>query len=257
MRPLTPFLALLLLTPLPHLPAQAEEPSTTPARNQRPLPEGLTPKARETFEALQNLSEEDRTTFTNHLLEANRLQNPENKRILEALIEIYAAEQILPYHLDVLLLKGASLVQIRDFDRAAEYFDTANEIYPNRWELAFNRAEMDFVRGNWQEAYERFSSFIQTFSEIIPEDTRKICEYKVILTLLQLGKRDSALREINHYDIYDSSPIYYYSMAAYHFSLDEEAEAIEWMRHARRIYPDAYRVLYEDSLAEIGWVTIL
>jgi len=251
------------LTPLvAQLPEESGDPTATPTPSptppdQTPAPEGLTPKAKETFEKLQSLDEEERETFFGHLQEAHRLQNPENRRTLEALLELHSAEQILPYHLNVLLTKGACLVQIRDFDRAAQYFDTANEIYPNRWELAFNRAEMDFVRGNWQEAKERFNDLLTTYADILGEDTRRLVEFKTILCMLQLDEHEEALAAINRYDIYDFSPIHYYGMAAYHFATQEGSKAMEWIEHARRIYQGNQLAIYEDSLVEVGWITVL
>ncbi len=208
-------------------------------------------------EARQRFLEKDEETqaeFAGHLQRSRELLS--QQRIQEALLAINEAEAIWPEHPDVLNLKGACLVNLRDFDRAAELFAKSLELYPGFWQTRFNLAEMYFVRERFKESLEMFSGLLEGETEF-DGATQRLIQYKVILNLIKLGEAEQAAELIAQYDIYDDTPIFYYSTAAVHFEAGERREAEEWVQRARQIYQRHLVNLFEDSLVELGWLFVL
>jgi tetratricopeptide (TPR) repeat protein len=234
------------------------EPAATPAApgdgaaSVTGLP-AATPEAKAAEEEFLKRPAEEREKFHQLLAEGEKLLA--EKRIPEALQKLTEAEAIAPSHPVVLNLKGASLVHIRDFERALPYFEKAAQLYPTFWQSRFNRAEMFFVQQKWEEAEKQFREILKA-GDAIDAPTRKLMEYKVILCLIKRQKFDEATRFIDRYDIYDDTPIYYYSKAALHFEKKENKEAEEWVTNARAIYEMQLNSIYEDALTEIGWLFV-
>ena len=212
-----------------------------------------TPEAKAAEEEFAKLPAEQREKFQQLLADGEKLLV--EKRVPEALQKLTDAEAIAPLHPVVLNLKGSCLVHIRDFERALPYFDKAATLYPAFWQSHFNRAEMFFVEKKWEDSEKKFRELLER-GDAIDASTRKLMEYKVILCLIKRQKFDEAQKLIDRYDIYDDTPIYYYSKAAMHFEKDERKEAEEWVTNARGIYDAQLNSIYEDSLTEIGWLFV-
>lgn len=212
-----------------------------------------TPEAKAAEEEFLKRPAEDREKFRQLMADGEKLLA--EKRVPEALQKLTDAEAIAPHHPVVLNLKGAALVHIRDFERALPYFEKAAKLYPAFWQSRFNRAEMFFVEKKWEESEKQFRELLKE-GDAIDGSTRKLMEFKVILCLIKREKFDDATVLINRYDIYDETPIYYYSKAALHFEKKENKEAEEWVTNARAIYDTQLNSIYEDSLTEIGWLFV-
>lgn len=204
---------------------------------------------------LEALDEDTRTKFINHLREGSRFLA--EKRVQEALDKLTDAEIILPDHPDVLNLKGSVFVNIRDFDRAATYFDRVKELYPGMWQTDFNRVEMDFVRHNWAVALEKFKKLLTEHGEKMDVNTVRLIDFKIAICHLKLEQPAEARKVIDKYGYYDSTPIFYYGNAAMAFQESNDVGAAEWIRNAKEIYPPQQNAIFEDSLFEAGWLLML
>jgi len=185
---------------------------------------------------------------------ANRLAQ---KRVQEALEAFNEAELIWPEYPELLNMKGAALVNIRDFDRATEYFGRALELYPSFWQAKFNLAEMHFVRGKFKDSLELFTGLLGNLKDLDVEldaMTRRLVDYKMILLHIKLDESQKAANLIANYDLFDDTPIFYYSNAAVQFHAGEEVKGQEWVMKARSVYSPEVNNLFEDSLMELGWM---
>ncbi len=253
----TRLLAVAALAPLLSL-TTVSDTHAQDAVNLEPKPEtneaGNT-AAKNGTEMLKALDEETRTKFIGLLREGSRFLA--EKRVQEALDKLSDAEIILPDHPDVLNLKGSVFVNIRDFDRAAEYFDRVKELYPGMWQTDFNRVEMDFVRDDWATAMQKFDKLLSEYGEKLDAGTLRLIDFKIAICHLKLDQPAEAKKIIDKYGYYDSSPIFYYGNAAMAFQEGNDVGASEWIRNAKEIYPAQQNAVFEDSLFEAGWLLML
>lgn len=232
-----------------------EQSSPTPAAAAAPalgIP-ATTPEALAAEQEFLKRPAEEKEKFQRLLAEGEKLLA--EKRVPEALQKLGEAEAIAPLHPVLLNLKGSSLVHIRDFGRALPYFEKASKLYPAFWQSRFNQAEMAFVEKKWEDAEKQFRELLKE-GDAIDAGTRKLMDYKIILCLIKRQKFDEATKLMDRYDIYDDTPIHYYSKAALHFEKKENKEAEEWLTNARSIYDAQMVSIYEDSLTEIGWLFV-
>lgn len=201
------------------------------------------------------LDEETRAKFIEATREGSRFLA--EKRVQEALDKITDAEIILPDHPDILNLKGSIFVNIRDFDRAAKYFDRVKELYPGLWQTDFNRVEMDFVRDDWATALQGFNKILSEHGEKLDVNTARLIDFKIAICHLKLDQPAEAKKVIDKYGYYDASPIFYYGNAAMAFQEGNNVGASEWIRNAKEIYPPQINAIFEDSLFEAGWLLML
>jgi tetratricopeptide (TPR) repeat protein len=212
-----------------------------------------TPQAKQARDDFNKLPAEKRESFLKLMSEGQQFLA--QRRVTEALEKFNQAEGIYPRNPNLLNLKGAALVNIRDFERASKYFGQAAELYPKFWQTHFNLAEMHFVRKDWETAEKGFRALLDA-EQKVEGPTRRLVDYKVILCLIKKGKADEAKKMIANYDIYDDSPIFYYATAALHFERDERKEAEEWVTNARGVYSPQINSIFEDSLTELGWLFV-
>jgi len=204
---------------------------------------------------MEALDEETRTKFIEAMREGSQFLA--EKRVQEALDKLTDAEIILPDHPDVLNLKGSVFVNIRAFDRAAEYFDRVKELYPGMWQTDFNRVEMDFVRDDWSTAVKKFEKILTEHGEKMDANTLRLIDFKIAICHLKLEQPAKAKNVIEKYGYYDATPIFYYGNAAMAFQEGNDAGAAEWIRNAKEIYPPQQNAIFEDSLFEAGWLLML
>lgn len=207
-------------------------------------------KAREEFAKLPPAKQEE---FSKLMTDGEKLMG--ERRIPEALQKFNDAEVLWPKNPNLMNLKGSALVNLRDFDRAAKYFDECVQLYPGFWQAHFNAAEMNFVRKKWQVAEKDFRVLLAKDKSIEPQ-TLKLIEYKIILALIKQKKLDDAKTMINKYDSFDDSPLFYYSNAALNFEQDKRKEGEEWVTNARAVYNPQVNAIFEDSLSELGWLFV-
>jgi tetratricopeptide (TPR) repeat protein len=271
-----PLLTAALLGAAPALRAQ-DEPAIVPAENPQPrapLPDddqpakpeetrvgagGMpevdieikTPEAKAAQAEFLKLPAEKREQFARLMNEGQALLA--EKRVQEALEKLNDAETLWGVHPNLLNLKGAALVNIRDFERATGYFEKGVALYPDFWQIRFNHAEMLFVTDKFAESEKSFRSLLGK-DQGIEGPTRRLVDYKIILCLIKQGKVDEAKKMIANYDIFDDTPVYYYSQAALHFEKGEKDKAEEWVGNARSVYGAQMAAVFEDALNELGWL---
>lgn len=252
MKPTTLFLTLFLAAGIATAQEQpaSRQPAAAAPRENLPV---ITPEAKAAEDKFLKLPAEQREKFGQLIAEGEKLLA--ERRVPEALQKLTDAEALWPENQNLLNIKGAALVHLRDFERALPYFEKASKLYPEFWQSDFNRAEMAFVQKNWEEAEKQFRELLKK-NHSIDGSTRKLIDFKIILCLIKRQKYDEATPLIKRYDIYDDTPIHYYSMAALHFEKEERKDAEEWVTNARSIYEMQINTVYEDSLTEIGWLFV-
>jgi len=204
---------------------------------------------------VQSLDEAQQKAFFESLRDAGKFLS--EKRNQEALDKLHDAEAMLPGHPAVLNLKGSAYVNLRDFDRAAEYFDKLIAAFPTNWQGRFNRVEMDFVRHDWKAALAGFEALLQRNAEVLPKPSLRLIDYKIAICEIKLGNAAKGKEIIERYGFFDDSPIYYYGNAALAYDEGNEASAQEWINNARKIYSPNANAMYADALFEAGWLQML
>jgi tetratricopeptide (TPR) repeat protein len=240
-------------------------------------PKGPAPKVNDDVKipewelAFKNLDEDRQNQYGKHIIEATRLFN--QKRIIEALNEVAAAEKIFDQGPSALNLRGACYVEFRDFARARAIFEQAFELQKAHMEdlegvigesrkirmrpvvnILFNIAEMDFVMGNWQECHDRILQILPVMDTQAVAMSRLI-EFKLLLCKLKIDQVEEARKLAEKYDYLDDNPFYYYANAAIAY-YDKDTEAAEgWRNSARRVFQRADILApWEDTMIEFGYV---
>lgn len=239
-------------------PADKPAPAVAPAK---PAAGGMptidfdltTPEAKKGQEEFNKLSAAKQEEFFKLMTDGEKFMG--ERRIPEALQKFNDAESIWPKHPSLMNIKGSALVNLRDFERAGKYFDECARLYPGFWQAHFNAAEMKFVQKKWEAAEKEFRALLD-MDKSIEGPTRKLVEYKIILSMIKLKKTDEAKKMINKYDIFDDSPLFYYANAALNFEADNRKAAEEWVTNARAVYNAQVNAIFEDSLSELGWLFV-
>ena len=246
-------LALTLTTP-PAVLAQdksAAKPADKPATESAAAKDQVA-TITELNEQFSNLPKETREEFNKKLIKLRNLFN--QKRIFDAFEKIDELDKIFPNHPASLNIKGACYVEIRAFDKANAIFTELIQISPNNSSVLFNLAEVDFVTKNWESAEKRFTKILT----LLPEQQKammRLCEFKLLLCQLKLGKKDAALTLKDKYDVWDDSPFYYFSRAAIAYDADEKMKAEKYLRNVRFIWRnDAALSAWQDTLIEYGYI---
>ncbi|QQL44030.1 tetratricopeptide repeat protein [Sulfuriroseicoccus oceanibius] len=204
---------------------------------------------------VKTLSDDEQKVFFEALRDAGSFLS--QKRNQEALDKLHDAEALLPEHPAVLNFKGSAYVNLRDFDRAADYFDKLVASFPTNWQGMFNRIEMDFVRHNWKEALSGFENLLERHAEVLPKPSLRLIDYKIAICHIKLGDTAKGKEIVEKYGFFDDTPIYYYGNAALAYDEGNEASAQEWINNARKIYSPAANAMYADALFEAGWLQML
>jgi tetratricopeptide (TPR) repeat protein len=146
-------------------------------------------------------------------------------------------------------LRGAILVKIKDFPEATKAFQKALELNPDLTMSIFNLGETEFLAGNYAQAKTRFQSFLQK------SGSNDLAEYKVFLCNLLGGNEAEAKKQMEKYEPSPSTPISYFTRAAWAFKKDDKPTAVEYLQSAFAIYPAGQNMLFADPMIELGWIT--
>ena len=236
-----------------------EEAETAPGASARPGAGGLpeidvsisTPEAKKAQEEFLKLPQDKKDKFGALMQEGQSLLG--QKRVQEALTKLNEAEVLWPLHPNIINLKGAALVNIKDYERAHQYFEKGTALYPNFWQLRFNLAEMKFVSKDYKKAEAIFQELLDRVKQL-QGTTRTLVEYKVILCVIKEGRSDEARKMIDKYDIYGDTPIYYFGLAAWYFEKGDKAKGQEWVKNANKVYGPEVSGIFGDALIELGWI---
>jgi len=241
-------LAFGIITPLSlHAQENTSDKKTPQTKAQTP-----TPSIVEINQKFSNLPKKSREEYMNKLSKARTLFN--HKRIFDALEKVDELNQIFPNHPTALNIKGACYIEIRAFDKANAIFSQIYKTSPNNPNILFNLAEVDFVTRKWKSAEKRYTQIIPMLKNHDKSMTR-LCELKLLICKLKLGKQSEAEALMKKYDEWDDSPFYHYSRAviAYHAGKKDKAE--KQLRDARFIWRNnGILSPWQDSLIESGYI---
>lgn len=202
--------------------------------------------------AFSNLPEARRIDFAKKIIEANRLFG--QKRIFETMEQIYQSRAIFTDSPEAWNLMGSCYVELRNWEKATECFNEAKKLSPNDYAVTFNLAEMDYVQKKWAECIEKLQIVLKALP---PKDvaTRRIAEFKILLSNIGLGKIDEAKKLADLHDpLDDATPYYYFSQAALKYNEKKIEEAEAFTIRARGIFPNEVLVPWTDTLIEFGYV---
>lgn len=199
-----------------------------------------------------NLPEESRKDFIKYISAATRMF--QQKRIFEALDELEKAGSIFEDSPEVYNLRGSCYVEMRAFEKALVVFGKASELSKNNPSIGFNIAEVLFVMKEWQKALEAFEKVLL----LIPEKNTplgRLVEFKILLCLKKVGRKEDALILAEKYDFMDDSPFHYYAQAALAYDENHLSKAEEWLARAARIFRNQDIIApWQDTLVEFGYI---
>ncbi|MFC4994428.1 tetratricopeptide repeat protein [Rubritalea tangerina] len=260
MKKLALITSLALLSP--QLMAQEAKPADTAAPKKANEP---TERYKKAINAFSNLPEETRVEFLKKRNEAGVLF--QNKRIFEALEATRELNEIFPDDPQVINLRGACYVELRDFPKAMEQFILSKEITGPSLNVVFNIGEVAFVSGDWKKSLEIFTEALSLAPEKAMQ-MKRLVEFKIMLSHIGLSKDESlsADQRQQHakkakelaalYDFRDDSPYYYYANAALQYSLDNKDKGLEYLNKGRRVYSGSAQTIasWEDTMTEFGYI---
>jgi tetratricopeptide (TPR) repeat protein len=256
-------IALLVAVTLtaPQLIAQESTPTKTPA----PAKNGPTERYKNAINAFSNLPEETRIAFLKQRNEAGILF--QNKRIFEALEATRELIAIFPDDPQVINLRGACYVELRDFPKAMEQFTLSKDITGPSLNVIFNIGEVAFVTRDWKKSLEVFNQAIK----IAPANAlqmKRLVEFKVLLSHIGMSEDPKLSEELRKshaekaktmaalYDYRDDSPYYYYANSALQYSLDDKEKGLQFLNKGRRVYSGSAQTIasWEDTMTEFGYI---
>lgn len=212
-----------------------------------------------------NLPEAKRLEFLKKRQEVGTLFK--NKRVIEAIELTREISTIFDSDPQVLNLRGACFVELRDFTKATESFKKSMSITGPSLNVLFNIGEVAFISEKWQESLDIFTQAL----DLAPKkstDMRQIIEFKIMLSHVALSKSEALSDQEKQmhlakvaeyaklYDFLDNSPYYYYASAAAAFSAGDQEKGNGLLGKARRVYADNPAALasWEDTMAEYGYI---
>lgn len=240
---------------------RAVMPETADAAAQQNVPESY----KKAINGFSNLPEAQRLDFLKKRQEASVLFR--NKRVIETIELTRQLSEIFDADPQVMNLRGACYVELRDFAKATEQFEKSMEITGPSLNVLFNIGEVAFVSENWQGALDAFTKAL----ELAPEkasDMKQIIEFKLMLSHLALSTSEelSESDKAGHaakvteyaklYNFLDDSPYYYYANAALAFSKDDKEEGQRFLGKASRVYANNPAALasWVDTMTEFGYI---
>ena len=224
---------------------------TTPVETETTKTDEVSPSVK-MWQNFSNLPKESRQEFSKKLAKAQSLLN--QQRIFDALEESDALDKIFKDHPATLNLRGACYVELRAFKKATALFEKVLKLAPENTSTLFNIAEIEFVTHQWASAHKLFSELVTKLPKT-QKPLLRLCEFKILLCNLKLDKEAEAKALMNKYDIWDDSPYYYYSRAAFAYHTDDKREAEKMLASARVVFQNE-KLLHpwQDTLVEFGYI---
>lgn len=219
----------------------------------------------EAINAFSNLPEKTRITFLKKRNEAGVLF--QNKRIFEALEATRILNNIFPDDPQVINLRGACYVELRDFPKAMEQFVLSKDITGPSLNVIFNMGEVAFVSRDWNKSLDIFTESLK----LAPKNAlqiKRLVEFKILLSHIGLSEDSSlsaearsthaetAMKMAALYGYRDDSPYYYYANSALSYSLDDKEEGLKFLNKGRRVYSTSAKAVasWEDTMTEFGYI---
>lgn len=249
--------------------------STLSAQETPPVPSEVEAKTAEqpqikesykkAIDDFSNLPEAKRLEFLKKRSEAGVLF--QNKRVIECLEVIREITVIFDRDPQVINLKGACFVEIRDLPKAMAAFKSSIDITGPNANVLFNIGEVAFVSRDWKTSIEEFTKAKALLHESAHE-MKQIVEFKQMLCYIALSQDSTASADekaqyeqkvaefTTLYNFLDDTPYSYYAKAAIFFSKGDKENGRKTLKSAHRVYSSNKIALlnWDDTLAEFGYI---
>jgi len=154
--------------------------------------------------------------------------------------------QVTPVALNV---RGAIAIEEKRYDEGREFCLKALKNDPGFFPARFNLCEIQFTQGKYAEARALF----QNLRDSHPEDD--LLKFRIFLTYL-LEKNDTVAKPyLDNLPQLGTSPLYYYSQAAWEFAHDNPVEGKKWIASGNRIFPPSKHINFVDVFYDLGWLS--
>ncbi|MES2308841.1 MAG: tetratricopeptide repeat protein [Verrucomicrobiota bacterium] len=173
------------------------------------------------------------------------------------------AEKLKPDNSSAANLKGRIYIEQKDFPKALEIFTKLATQSPDNIGAQYNLAEAIFAQGKLSEAREKFSKVLETV-KALPKDqenklpfgpiTQDFLTYKIYLTYVFEENLVEAKKQLDKFDPYATSPLYYFGCAAMEFANKNNLKAMEWIGSASKIYDPSLLELFSNAFFDKGWI---
>ncbi len=167
---------------------------------------------------------------------------------------IEEADGAIPDQAATLNLRGAILLEQKDYDGADAAFKQALKLDPKFREAEYNSALIPFKKAEYGQARDRFEALFSSTSGNDKDQAAQLIKYKIFLTLLLEGKESRAQKMMEQFQFTGDTPALYYSQAAWEFKHNNPAKANDWVTSARKIYSPALNVAFADPFYDVGWI---
>ena len=155
------------------------------------------------------------------------------------------AFQVTPVSLNI---RGAIAIEQQKYDEGRAFCLKALATDANFFPARFNLCEIPFVQGKYGEA----RALLQKLQETFPQED--LLKFRIFLTYLLEKNEDGARQLRDHVPFLSSSPIYYYTQAAWEFAHDNAAAAKTWLDRGHDVFPPSKHVNYVEVFYDLGWV---
>lgn len=204
-------------------------------------------------EQFQQLEDQQKIGYLQTMSVAEQLFN--EKRTIECLRKLEAAEEIFKGNPGVFNLRGACLTELRQYQKAKDCFDQALQIDPQNLIYQFNHMEVLFAAEEYAKVlpmYEKFRSSIDDKDLL----TASLIDFKMLVCLYKSGQKAKAEALVGKHDINADTPFYFYAQAVRCFEHKQAQKAEELLRAGLRIYaPGNMHIAFQDTLEEARYLT--
>lgn len=168
-------------------------------------------------------------------------------RFEDVLFKLDAAPLSISQHPKLLNIRGAALLELREFQSARRALLQARQKAPSDFWPAFNLAELEFVQGKYRYSLRLFQELEKQFPD------SDLIRFKIFLSLLMNGETSQARKLLNQLDYPATSPLYFFCQAAWEFKKHNTTQARDHLESATALFPDQLSPVYFDTLADLGW----
>lgn len=184
----------------------------------------------------------------------NAQQEHKARQYDHALEHLAKAEAIFADAADLHNLRGACLVEKRQFAGALESFRKADALMPGNPSVSFNMAEIHFVEHRWDEAAKAFGD-LQPKLIGGDETLAALVDLKLLVCHCKLGALEEAEALAEKHAKQPATPFPWYAKAVIEFENKNRAAAAGFLVDVKEVHPDPkVNALFRDALIESHYV---
>jgi hypothetical protein len=150
------------------------------------------------------------------------------------------------------LIRASIYAQEKEWDKAADDYQTMHQIEPNNAVVKFDQAELKFMQKKYDDAR---PGFVELQAD---KNLGDFATYKVFLCDLFGSHEDAASKDLDAINQVGGNPSYYFGNAAWDLVHRKNDDASDWLSSARRIYANAPEKIanYTASLQSLGYLPL-